>query len=95
MIGDGSFTNGMILPKALNGCARPGLRLMIVLNDNEIVDLEKRRRAVRLFYENPRQPELFRVQARGEGAVFPHPLVGRFLIRGAVAVKEFIKRVTK
>ena len=35
VIGDGSFTNGMIY-EALNGCQKENLRLVLILNDNEM-----------------------------------------------------------
>ncbi|MCG2729282.1 MAG: thiamine pyrophosphate-dependent enzyme, partial [Acetobacterium sp.] len=35
VVGDGSFTNGMIY-EALNNCTRKDLRLIILLNDNEM-----------------------------------------------------------
>ena len=56
VIGDGSFTNGMIY-EALNGCAVHGLKLVIVLNDNEM-SISKNVGAMPSYFAKIRREEI-------------------------------------
>lgn len=90
VIGDGSFTNGMIY-EALSGCAR-GLRLVIILNDNEM-SISKNVGALSDYFTRIRVSRGYFAFKRAVKDVCARiPLVGRPAIAAAVRVKEFIKR---
>ncbi len=92
VIGDGSFTNGMVY-EALNGCARRGLRLMIVLNDNEM-SISKNVGALPDYFARIRTSRgYFRFKHTVHRVCRHIPLLGRGMIFVAIHVKEFIKRV--
>ncbi len=92
VIGDGSFTNGMIY-EAMNGCAHKGLRLMIVLNDNEM-SISENVGAMTGYFSRIRTSRGYFSFKHGVQRVCRRiPLVGKGLIRAAIGVKEFIKRV--
>ena len=93
VIGDGSFGNGMIY-EALNACAEKGLRLLIVLNDNEM-SISRNVGGMSNYFSRIRVSRRYFAFKRGTKRFFSHlPLIGRPLIGGAIAVKEFLKRVT-
>ena len=92
VIGDASFGCGLVY-EALQNCAKPGLKLLIVLNDNEM-SISKNVGALSDYFTKIRL-------SRGYFA-FKHtvhricarvPVLGRGLIRCAIGVKEFIKRI--
>ena len=92
VIGDASFGCGMVY-EALQNCAKPGLKLLIVLNDNEM-SISKNVGALSDYFTKIRL-------SRGYFA-FKHtvhkicariPVLGRGVIRCAIGVKEFIKRI--
>ena len=92
VIGDGSFTNGMIY-EALNGCAQKGLRLMIILNDNEM-SISKNVGAMNNYFAKIRTSRPYFMFKHGVQKICRKiPLIGRGMIRTAIFVKEFIKRV--
>ncbi len=92
VIGDGSFTNGMIY-EAMNGCAQKGLRLMIVLNDNEM-SISKNVGAMTDYFAKIRTSRPYFMFKHGVHRFCKKiPLIGRGMIRIAIVVKEFIKRV--
>ncbi len=91
VIGDASFGCGMVY-EALQNCAKRGLKLLIVLNDNEM-SISKNVGALSDYFTKIRL-------SRGYFA-FKHtvhkicakiPVLGRGVIRCAIGVKEFIKR---
>ena len=92
VIGDASFGCGMVY-EALQNCAKQGLKLLIVLNDNEM-SISKNVGALSDYFTKIRL-------SRGYFA-FKHtvhkicarvPVLGRGVIRCAIGVKEFIKRI--
>ncbi len=92
VIGDGSFGNGMIY-EALNGCARKGLKLMIVLNDNEM-SISKNVGALSDYFGRIRLSRSYFTFKRTVKAICSRiPLLGKPMIAGAIRIKEFIKRV--
>lgn len=92
VIGDGSFTNGMIY-EALNGCAVRGLKLMIVLNDNEM-SISKNVGAMPNYFAKIRTSRGYFMFKHGvQKCCRKIPLIGGGIIRLAIHVKEFIKRV--
>ncbi len=92
VIGDGSFTNGMIY-EALNGCAKEGLKLLIILNDNEM-SISKNVGAMNNYFAKIRTSRSYFMFKHGvQRFCRKIPLVGGWLIRIAIFTKEFIKRV--
>ena len=92
VIGDGSFGNGMIY-EALNACAAEGLRLLIVLNDNEM-SISRNVGGLSKYFSHIRvSKRYFAFKRRLKGFFSRIPLLGKPMTRGAIAVKEFIKRL--
>lgn len=92
LIGDGAFTNGMIY-EALNNCSEKKLRLIILLNDNDmsiscnVGGLSKYLSSVRAsgrynYFKHRLQMILTRI-----------PLIGRHMVSGAKKMKDLMKRV--
>ncbi len=93
VVGDGSFTNGMIF-EALNSLAGRRLNLIILLNDNEM-SISKNVGGLSKYLSYIRTSEGYftfkMVLKRLFSAI---PLVGNGLVRAARAVRDFLKRVT-
>lgn len=93
VVGDGSFTNGMIF-EALNSLAGRRLNLIILLNDNEM-SISKNVGGLSKYLSYIRTSESYftfkLVLKRAFSAI---PLVGNGLVRAARAVRDFLKRVT-
>ncbi|MBQ7670697.1 MAG: 1-deoxy-D-xylulose-5-phosphate synthase [Clostridia bacterium] len=92
LVGDGSFTNGMIY-EALNNCRTLGRHLIIILNDNEM-SISKNVGGV--------SRHLTRIRTSRRYFNFKHylkkilskvPWLGRHLIRGARKFRDFIKKI--
>ncbi len=93
VVGDGSFTNGMIF-EALNSLAGRQLNLIIVLNDNEM-SISKNVGGLSKYLSYIRTSEsyfTFKLVLKRAFSVIP--LVGNGLVRAARAVRDFLKRVT-
>lgn len=93
VVGDGSFTNGMIY-EALNQLSGKNLRLVIILNDNEM-SISKNVGGVSNYLSLIRTSEGYfsfkTFLKRLFGAI---PLVGKHLVGGARRVRDFIKRIS-
>lgn len=93
VVGDGSMTNGMVY-EALNNCAEKNIRLIIILNDNEMSIspnvggmskyLAKARTSLKYFAFKDTLKKIFS----------SIPLVGKWLTRTARRIKEFVKRIS-
>ena len=92
LVGDGSFTNGMIY-EALNNCRTLGRHLIIILNDNEM-SISKNVGGV--------SGHLTRIRTSRRYFNFKHylkkvlskvPWLGRHLISGARKTRDFIKKM--
>lgn len=92
VIGDGSFTNGMIY-EALNNCSEKQIHLIILLNDNEmsisgnVGGLSKYLSSIRtsdryFSFKHGLQKELIKI-----------PFIGRRLISAARSFKSLLKRL--
>ncbi len=91
VIGDASFGNGMIY-EALQNCAQRGLRLLIVLNDNEM-SISPNVGAMSEYFSHIRVSRGYFAFKRTVKGICSHiPLLGRAMIRFAVWAKELIKR---
>ena len=93
VVGDGSFTNGMIF-EALNSLAGRQLNLIVVLNDNEM-SISKNVGGLSKYLSYIRTSEgYFTFKLVLKHAFSAIPLVGNGLVRAARAVRDFLKRVT-
>ncbi len=93
VIGDGSFTNGMVY-EALNQLADTGLRLIVILNDNEM-SISRNVGGLSGYLANIRTSEgYFRFKYNAKRLLRPIPLIGNGLIAMARAVRDTIKRLT-
>lgn len=93
VVGDGSFTNGMIF-EALNSLAGRQLNLIIVLNDNEM-SISKNVGGLSKYLSYIRTSEsyfTFKLVLKRTFSVIP--FIGNGLVRAARAVRDFLKRVT-
>lgn len=89
VIGDGAYTGGMI-HEALNNCAR-GLKLIIILNENEMSISKNIGRFARNIAKIRRKSGYFKAK-RFTGAVIRRiPLVGKRLFSGMRIIKKSFK----
>ena len=93
VIGDGSFTNGETF-EALDTCATlSDLRLLIVLNDNEM-SISKNVGGLSRYFSRVRASRKYYDFKRGvEHFLNKIPLVGHALAKATKKVKDFIKRI--
>ena len=92
VVGDGSFTNGMIY-EAINQLSGRDLRLIIILNDNEM-SISKNVGGVSNYLSLIRTSEgYFNFKTFAKRFFGAIPLVGRYLVGGARRVRDFIKRI--
>ncbi len=91
VIGDGSFSNGMVY-EALNECHDKDMRLIILLNDNEM-SISKNVGAMSGYFSRLRNSrKYFAFKKKFTGAVGKLPF-GESLIYFFYKVKEFFKRL--
>ena len=91
VIGDASFGCGMVY-EALQNCAKRGLKLLIVLNDNEM-SISKNVGALSDYFTKIRLSRgYFSFKHTVHKICARIPVLGRGVIRCAIGVKEFIKR---
>ncbi|MBR5366893.1 MAG: 1-deoxy-D-xylulose-5-phosphate synthase [Clostridia bacterium] len=93
VVGDGSFTNGMIY-EALNAVAGSGLRLCIVLNDNSMSISQNVGGVSRHFSRIRTSTGYFSFKLHLKRFFSRVPGIGGSLVRGARAVRDFIKRTS-
>ena len=92
VIGDGSFTNGMIY-EALNNCKSIGKHLIIILNDNEM-SISKNVGGLSGHLTKIRTSrKYFNVKHRVKSFFSKIPWLGKHLISGTRRVRDFIKKV--
>ncbi|MBR6675957.1 MAG: 1-deoxy-D-xylulose-5-phosphate synthase [Clostridia bacterium] len=90
VIGDGSFTNGMVY-ETLNNCDED-LNLIIVLNDNEM-SISQNVGGMSKYFNRLRNSRRYFKFKKGIQSFFQRiPLVGKGLVRCAYKTKEFWKR---
>lgn len=93
VIGDGSFTGGMIY-EALNQLAGSGLRLVILLNDNEM-SISPNVGGVSHYLSLIRtSEEYFTFKVRMKNFFSKIPLIGGALVRAARWIRDFLKKIT-
>ena len=92
VVGDGSFTNGMIY-EALNNCSGKKLRLVIVLNDNGM-SISENVGALPRYFSRIRTSEGYFNFKYGTKKVFDKiPFLGKHLVSLSRKVKNGVKRL--
>lgn len=92
IVGDGSFTNGMIF-EALNNCVAGGKKLTIILNDNEM-SISKNVGGLSEHLTNIRTSKKYFAIKHGIKKNFAKiPLIGSSLQNFMRKIRDFIKRV--
>ena len=89
VIGDGSFTNGMVY-ETLNNCEKD-LKLIIVLNDNEMSISQNVGRMSKYFTRLRNSKKYFKFKKGIQSISQKIPGIGKGLVRGAYKTKEFLK----
>ena len=93
LIGDGSFTNGMIY-EAIEQLSAKKLRVMVILNDNGM-SISKNVGGMSKYLSRIRtSKKYFGFKYKAKKLFSKTPLIGRGLTSASVSVKEFIKRVS-
>lgn len=92
VVGDGSFTNGMIY-EALNNCNNKNLRLIIILNDNEM-SISQNVGSLAGYLSKIRTSGMYyRFKRSLQKVLHKLPLVGDYSIRGVRHIKNGLKRM--
>ncbi len=92
VVGDGSFTNGMIY-EALNNCKTAGKRLIIILNDNEM-SISKNVGSLSSYLTKIRtSKKYFTIKHNIKRNFIKIPYIGKPLTNAARHVRDFVKRV--
>lgn len=91
VVGDGSFTNGMVY-ETLNCCADEGLRLIVLLNDNEMSISKNVGGMSKHFSRLRTSRRYFSFKRQLQAVLRKLPYIGQGLIMGAYHTKEFFKR---
>lgn len=92
VVGDGSFTNGMVY-EALNNCNNKDVNLIIILNDNEM-SISQNVGSLANYLSKIRTSSTYYYFKRGCNKVFGKiPLLGRILLSFARHIKNGFKRL--
>ncbi len=92
VVGDGALTNGMIY-EALNNCADKELRLILVINDNEM-SISRNVGGLHRYLSKIRTSKgYFRLKRRMEKALLLIPLIGKGLASFFKLIKDTVKRI--
>ncbi len=93
VVGDGAFTGGMI-HEALNNCdEHSGLRLIVVINENEMSISKNIGGFAKSISKIRMRPGYFRTKAATRGFLKKIPLIGKPLVSLAVGVKKSLKNL--
>lgn len=92
VVGDGSFTNGMIY-EALNNCPEKDLKLIIILNDNEM-SISKNVGAMSRYLSKASNTRVY-IKFKNKVYAISHKtsIFGKALLNVGKAVKNTIKRI--
>lgn len=91
VVGDGSFTNGMIY-EALNNCTKKHLRLIIILNDNEMSISENVGGLSKYLSKIRTSQKYFTLKHKVESFFHSIPNIGDRLVNGTRRLKNTIKK---
>ncbi len=93
VVGDGAFTGGMI-HEALNNCDRTeGIKLIIVLNENEMSISKNIGSFAESISKLRNRPGYFKTKAATRGFLSKIPFVGKYIVKFAIKVKKAIKNI--
>lgn len=92
VVGDGSFTNGMIY-EALNNCDKENMKLIVVLNDNGMSISENVGGLSKYFLRIGNSQKYFSFKLFLKKFFSKVPLIGPALINITRSIKNFIKRI--
>ncbi|MCQ2353577.1 MAG: 1-deoxy-D-xylulose-5-phosphate synthase [Clostridia bacterium] len=93
VVGDGAFTGGMI-HEALNNCdENRGLRLIIIINENEMSISKNTGRFANSISKIRTRPSYFRTKAATRGFLSKIPLFGKPLVSGITKTKKSLKNL--
>ncbi len=92
VVGDGSFTNGMIY-EALNNCYDKGLKFIIVLNDNEMSISSNVGNLAKYFSKFRTSKKYFRFKRILKRGCMKIPVIGPRLVRVFRRIKNLFKRL--
>ena len=92
VVGDGAFTNGMIY-EALNNCSDSPLRLVILLNDNEMSISENTGGMTKVLRRMRSSAGYFRFKHGTQRVLRKIPLLGRATIFLGRKIKNFVKNI--
>ncbi|MBI4858143.1 MAG: 1-deoxy-D-xylulose-5-phosphate synthase [Acetobacterium woodii] len=91
VVGDGSFTNGMIY-EALNNCTRKDLRLIILLNDNEMSISENVGGLSNHLSKIRNSQNYFNLKHHTQSFLHKIPIIGDGLVEGTRSIKKHVKK---
>lgn len=92
VVGDGSFTNGMVY-ETLNSCTQKDLRLIVVLNDNEMSISKNVGGMPNHFTRLRNSKKYFNFKRRLQRVFGAIPFIGHGIVMGCYHIKEFIKHL--
>ncbi len=93
VVGDGAFTGGMIY-EALNNCDRTkGIKLIIVLNENEMSISKNIGSVAKTLSKIRNRPGYFKTKAVTRGVLNKIPLIGKPLVSFVIKVKKAVKNI--
>ncbi len=91
VLGDGAFTGGMV-HEALNNCSeRKGLKLIVIINENEMSISKNIGRLAKSISKIRTRPEYFRAKDATRGILCRIPLIGKPLVKLMVCLKKRLK----
>ena len=91
VVGDGSFTNGMIY-EALNNCCDKDLRFIVILNDNEMSISTNVGNLSKHFSKLRTSKRYFATKRRIKMACLRIPVIGASLVKFFRTIKKMVKR---
>jgi len=92
IVGDGAFTNGMIY-EALNNCTKNHLKLIIILNDNEMSISTNVGGLSRYLTKIRTSQKYFNLKYKTQSFFEKIPLIGGGLVNGTRKIKNHVKNV--
>ena len=92
VVGDGSFTNGMIY-EALNNCCDKDLKYIIVLNDNEMSISSNVGNLAKYFSKLRTSKYYFTFKHKLKRGCKKIPVVGEAMVKIFTKIKNFLKKV--
>ncbi|HRT81660.1 MAG TPA: 1-deoxy-D-xylulose-5-phosphate synthase [Oscillospiraceae bacterium] len=90
VVGDGSFTNGLVY-EALNNAGRSNSRLIVILNENEMSISKNVGAMARYLTAIRTKPRYYKFKAKTENVLNKIPLVGRHLAGAISRIKMTLK----